>query len=198
MTGAIFFSTFSRIFISSKDLSNGRDVTSVVSRNNIFFPRKNETHSRKFVQPSRKLTDRRGKKRRCIALSRCGERPEGRMETGGTRTLRGAARIRSVWPISLSDVSNYVYVSTSLPPAPSPSRRCLITPRCRAPRSPQRDALAAAPAPASFVAGRRSLKSENNKIHLTPFTGYGPPAPGPDALPRSERGCSQKGQMRRE
>lgn len=111
---------------------------------------------------ARKLVDSRGK-------------TEAKWPKGGD--WKQARRASEAWRISLSDVSNYVYVSLPVPSSPalalsppsSPRWRCLITPRCRPSRAPQRgerDALAA-PAPSSFVAGRRSLKSENNKIHLT-------------------------------
>lgn len=116
----------------------------------------------------------REKKRRCGACV-AANGPKGEWK----RANRGADQKRGESPSRMFPIT---FTSLHLPPAPSPLCRCLITPRCRAPRPPQRDALAA---PASFVAGRRSLKSENNKIHLTPFT-------GPRTLPRSVR-SSQKG-----
>jgi len=142
----------------------------------MFFPSKNDIPVNYRCSTDAKVTDRREKKRRygvCVAANG----PKGEWEQAN----RGADQKRGESPSRMFPIT---FTSLRLPPAPSPSCRCLITPRCRAPRSPQRDALAAL---ASFVAGRRSLKSENNKIHLTPFTGY-----GPSTLPRSER-SSQKG-----
>jgi len=68
-------------------------------------------------------------------------------------------------------------------PAEADPRRCLITPRCRAPRcSPQRERRCTCRGAASPLrSGRRSLKSENNKIHLTSFLTV---ARGPSLPPR--------------
>lgn len=115
---------------------------------------------------TRKLKETEKKKHTNMALA-LRRTAKGRMGTGGVDQKRGESLSR-MFPItftSLLPALPLIPVAFLLVPSVSD-----YTAMSGAPFAAKEMHL---PRPASFVAGRRSLKSENNKIHLT-FTRYGP------------------------